>query len=209
MKLIDILARELKVWPEGPVIVYHIGLRSRSLRITGYDVFGNVVWQGENPNYPIDPDLDFEEIVSRVKWQAARDALSEKCEHSHGNDRGCPECGEEFAPAWNGKGLPPVGICEFRSLTRTNGEWTEVEVVGHFKAQESMVAAYVPLHGLRTVGQAIAECFRPIRTAEQIAAEERAKEINRLSEITGLTVGAYKTVFEAIIDSHYRKQVAK
>ena len=59
------------------------------------------------------------------------------------------------------------------------------------------------------MGQAIAECFRPIRTAEQIAAEERAKEINRLSEITGLTVGAYKTVFEAIIDSHYRKQVAK
>lgn len=75
-------------------------------------------------------------------------------------------------PKWVEGELPPVGtVCECR-CSATNDKWLEVEVLVHFKAAVD-VAVFVPMHGRRESSQAVSACFRPIRTPEQIAAEER------------------------------------
>lgn len=101
---------------------------------------------------------------------------ADECEHSHGNAQGCPECGEEFAPAWNGEGLPPVGaVCE---NLFPRGDWVQVIIVAHdhldgedravFRLEHKQTDSYF--------GDTV-DKFRPIRTAEQISAEERAAAI--------------------------------
>jgi hypothetical protein len=85
----------------------------------------------------------------------------------------------ERPAGWAGEGLPPVGtVCECRS-TLTGDDWKEVEILAHFKAPGA-VAAFVPTSGYRQVAQAIAGCFRPIRSPDQIAAEERKGAIHEM-----------------------------
>ncbi|HHX6267734.1 TPA: hypothetical protein ACVGI0_006077 [Pseudomonas aeruginosa] len=95
---------------------------------------------------------------------------------------------------WNGQGLPPVGTnCEYRS----NDGWLQCEVVAHRNNAAVVLnhhyeADFVPPQDLR-----------PIRTPEQIAAEERAKAIEEMcfAEET-LTVKQAKALF----DAGYRRQ---
>lgn len=95
---------------------------------------------------------------------------------------------------WNGQGLPPVGTnCEYRS----NDGWLQCEVVAHRNNAAVVLnhhyeADFVPPQDLR-----------PIRTPEQIAAEERAKAIEEMcfAEET-LTVKQAKALYEA----GYRRQ---
>ncbi|HFF2144612.1 TPA: hypothetical protein ACGWT7_005276, partial [Pseudomonas aeruginosa] len=75
--------------------------------------------------------------------------------------------------AWDGRGLPPVGIeCEF-SLNVGSIGWAEGRVIGHdgVFAVISHKGKYYPRneHGVR-----------PIRTHEQIAAEEREKAVQEM-----------------------------
>lgn len=88
-------------------------------------------------------------------------------------------------PAWTGEGLPPVGtVCEYKPY-QISSKWYQVEIIAHFR-NKAMVAAFIPTgDDGKTVAQAIAECFRPIRTPEQIAEEARIAELN-------LMVGAIK-----------------
>lgn len=131
---------------------------------------------------------------------------------------GDPSCGsfhnskrESFSyvtlrPApWTGEGLPPVGtVCEFKTYGR-NAEWSEVEIIAHFR-NNAPVAAFIQTGGgHKTVNQAIAECFRPIRSPEQIAADEREAGITQMREL----VGSLNThPFSELWDAGYRKQPA-
>lgn len=74
-------------------------------------------------------------------------------------------------PAWTGIGLPPVGtVCE------VDGE--KVFVVAHHMNGINAIYAEAPDSGLLYYGEP--NEFRPIRTPEQIAAEEREKAIEQL-----------------------------
>lgn len=78
-----------------------------------------------------------------------------------------------------GEGLPPVGVvCE----VKLQEEWSLCEIIAHFQQPQAMVAAFTvaQFHGGKKLDSKIAECFRPIRTPEQIAAYERSKYCDRI-----------------------------
>lgn len=73
-------------------------------------------------------------------------------------------------PEWTGEGLPPVGtVCECRVVS--GADWVECEVVAH-KHKDAHVYA-IAFVDENTVMLSGGVRFRPIRTAEQIAAEEK------------------------------------
>lgn len=113
--------------------------------------------------------------------------------------------------AWNGEGLPPVGtVCE--ALWNTGrGEWLPVKVFGVNEHGQPIFRwedgpeKYQYLAGPLT-GPSGNKHFRPIRTPEQIAAEEREKAIKEMVEILG---GLWASEAEAagfLYDAGYRKQ---
>ncbi len=85
--------------------------------------------------------------------------------------------------AWDGQGLPPVGtVCEYNNLephpVNTDLKWSPVHIVAHDTQGGEVFAVFSSLsgyHGDRRPG-----CFRPIRTPEQIAAEEREKAVQEM-----------------------------
>lgn len=94
--------------------------------------------------------------------------------------------------------LPPVGTkCVFFSDDFENEYYwnedltneCEVEILAHFKSYKDCsvadVVAFVFEHNGNSyqVEQAIAGCFRPIQTPEQIAAQERKKVIDAISDV--------------------------
>jgi len=118
---------------------------------------------------------------------------------------------------WTGDGLPPVGtVCEFAGF---NPEETlptdprvgdQVTVIAHFKSGSIDVAAFTfyaaPEFKYLQVAQGAYGCFRPIRTAEQIAAEEREKAVDEMFDIWSQADGS-RQAFATIYDIGYRKQV--
>lgn len=84
---------------------------------------------------------------------------------------------------WNGTGLPPVGtVCEVYDCTheytkRFNGQHVRI-IAHHIDVDGDTVAVFAAddyeFHGLTE------RRFRPIRTPEQIAAEERERYITRM-----------------------------
>ncbi|WP_447651023.1 hypothetical protein [Pseudomonas abietaniphila] len=111
---------------------------------------------------------------------------------------------------WSGEGLPPVGtVCEFE-VGKGSGDWRECEVIA---IKDDHAVCWIHLNKVLTTKGA---CLRPIRTAEQIAADERLHEIrNALTTINSrvlfpndLVRGNILTAaVEAMIDAGYRKQV--
>lgn len=80
-----------------------------------------------------------------------------------------PDGSDVSTKTWTGEGLPPVGtVCE-AMLPSAGHQWVEVLVVWHHPELEGSAA--VVHGGGRLVGWSSA--FRPIRTPEQIAADER------------------------------------
>lgn len=78
--------------------------------------------------------------------------------------------------AWNGEGLPPAGtVCEYN----LGGEWVEVEVFAHrpSDANRGTDAIFDMKPSARWMYSCRPERFRPLRTPEQIAAEEQEKAI--------------------------------
>lgn len=85
---------------------------------------------------------------------------------------------------WDGIGAPPVGaVCEVRAEHIREGDWTEVKVLArglHEKDVAVLVAEHVDglvneMHCILYSG--FEDHFRPIKTKEQPAAEEREKAI--------------------------------
>ena len=118
------------------------------------------------------------------------------------------ECVPHYRPEWNGEGLPPAGIdAEFLGH---NGDWLAGQYIGQFNGQ--MV---VGCHTTGAVGFLSSEEFRPIRTAEQIAADERLHAISnactsiaKIIEPYNLNLecsAAMRATVEAMIDAGYSK----
>ncbi|HFH3850473.1 TPA: hypothetical protein ACGJ2U_004888 [Pseudomonas aeruginosa] len=99
--------------------------------------------------------------------------------------------------AWDGQGLPPVGA---KCLTDRNDFLREVTILCHGKTR-TFVFDHVSQEEICLVLKD--RVFLPIRTPEQIAAEERKKAIEEMcfAEET-LTVKQAKALFEA----GYRRQ---
>ncbi|MGU2021561.1 hypothetical protein ACSEUE_11090 [Pseudomonas aeruginosa] len=98
---------------------------------------------------------------------------------------------------WNGKGLPPVGtVCEYRHMIWPEYRPCEIRYI----SEESLVAYD---NGQEQFYRTCDMLFRPVRTLEQIAAEEREKAIEEMcfAEET-LTVKQAKALF----DAGYRRQ---
>jgi hypothetical protein len=189
MKLIDILARELKEWPEGVE------------QLTQSQV-DNELYQSFPEDHPMGahslaPKVDLEThhserdpypVVTRAEWQVAVDAVNE------------PKVTE-----WNGEELPPVGtVCEFMkhsSPPSPEGQWAVGDIryvsdctviIGGDKCEH--------VHHPRNCS------FRPIRTPEQIAAEERLKAIDEMAAVYKSNYeGHVKDGCQALYDAGYRK----
>ncbi|RUF39981.1 hypothetical protein IPC1108_28315 [Pseudomonas aeruginosa] len=110
---------------------------------------------------------------------------------------------------WNGQGLPPVGtVCEYRCNDSCGpNDWTAVHVLAH-AAHGSDTAMLLAEDNNGEPGTMYGRIWvpgtcRPLRTPEQIAAEEREKAIEEMcfAEET-LTVKQAKALYE----SGYRRQ---
>lgn len=108
----------------------------------------------------------------------------------------------DLLDAWDGSGLPPVGtVCEY---IWTDGEdWRKCEVVAHYFADVVAVdvlectAACLP-----------AGLFRPIKTPEQTAAEDRLHAIDEMNDLI-LGWGVEKRMLAVLYDAGYRKTEVK
>lgn len=149
MKLVDILAIKLKSWPEA-----EDSLRQSHDGAVHYRV-GDDICRHEM-------DLAEDQItssVSRAEWMAAVAAL-------HGGES------QNVAQAdWNGEGLPPVGTaCE----VDVSGVWISGVVLAHcLPPKEGFAVAQID--GEVGIAIGVEHDFRPIRTPEQIAEDEREK----------------------------------
>lgn len=82
-------------------------------------------------------------------------------------------------PKWTGAGLPPVGtVCEMRDSDAGTWEAGEVRYISHL----IVVMRYKGQKGnIEEASEAKFAQFRPLRTPEQIAADEREREIESLA----------------------------
>ncbi|WP_311185474.1 hypothetical protein [Pseudomonas aeruginosa] len=107
--------------------------------------------------------------------------------------------------AWDGQGLPPVGTgCEVKN--DISDSWDAVdEILAHTVIKGTAVAVFK--RGDHIAYSPKSE-FRPIRTPEQIAAEERSKECDRIFFILSNVEreGNRSDMAEAIYDAGYRRQ---
>lgn len=104
---------------------------------------------------------------------------------------------------WTGEGLPSVGvICE---LWVRDDLWASCQVIA-MDEQDGQPVSVVRYGGGYYAGTN--KCLRPIRTAEQIAAEEREKAVNEMVS----SLGRFNSIYEAcgmLYDENYRKRVGK
>lgn len=175
MKLVDILARELTAWPETTRLA-----QDSNGHVFGWTGFPN--WDGDqwlidagaslDKFRPGEMDLADDHMtssVTRAEWQAAVDALN------------APKVVE-----WDEVGLPPVGLDV--EIKRGNCTWIDGDewqigktatVMASFLNSRDIEMASVQFPG----GHCeciLARCLSPIRTAEQVAAEEREAEDNEV-----------------------------
>lgn len=98
---------------------------------------------------------------------------------------------------WNGEGLPPVGtVCEYYA---NDDDWRRCLIVGH---HIGVAIAWVShAHIFSTSGGIL----RPIRTPEQIAAEEREKAIDDLYRLLNTASSGKYHIAAHLYDAGYRK----
>ncbi|KSR40493.1 hypothetical protein [Pseudomonas aeruginosa] len=101
--------------------------------------------------------------------------------------------------AWDGQGLPPVGtVCEYRHMIWPEYRPCEIRYI----SEESLVAYDDAQEQFYRTCDML---FRPIRTPEQIAAEEREKAVGDMAmSIQGVPY-QYPTLY-ALFDAGYRRQ---
>lgn len=116
---------------------------------------------------------------------------------------------------WDGEGLPPVGTvceCRIRYAVTSDGDWTRVICRYALRNRREVVVEYCDTNLAGNVDGTINDEtweFRPIRTPEQIAAEELRSALKDACAIAGCAVGSnYGKIVESVIKAGYRKQVA-
>ena len=163
--------------------------------------------------------------VTRAEWQAAVDALNQsELDAVLAKNEQLAAARAERIPVWNGEGFPPVGLDV--EIKRGNCTWIDGDewqigktatVMASFLNSRDIEMASVQFPG----GHCeciLARCLSPIRTAEQVAAEEREKArtevLNAMTKVKNeyepeaLWKFRLKVVGE-MLDMGYRKQVAK
>ncbi|MBD9459148.1 hypothetical protein IB241_15810 [Pseudomonas sp. PDM05] len=105
---------------------------------------------------------------------------------------------------WPGNGLPPVGtVCEYLGAHQYN-EWSEVKIFGSWRN-----FVFVDFtDGWRQEDNP--KRFRPLRTPDQIAADERQRVVMAIGDILITSRGNSNEYHQAglIYDAGYRKQPA-
>lgn len=229
-KLVEILARELKEWPGLAVVAVQDGDKRQTIKFAGsrHTQLGrglinpekDRIWQADRWDIGICCDFDCAylaedhatAIVTRAEWQAAVDALYPPL---------------AIKEEWDGAGLPPAGtVCEWAGYTYAPEDPREpdlhvgdsVEIIAHFKDGDFDLAAFIfnpkkhnPVRGMAWVNQGGPGCFRPIRTPEQIAAEDRDLAIAEMVATAKMATGFGQNVADhaALYDAGYRKQEPK
>lgn len=183
MDLLSLLVKEFSEWPsiEGRECKFIVQEGDREL----YAAFDcEPVYRGAEAWYPSALDRDDGDYFSPRKWLIDRAddwqsaIITKEAWEAARSSKGATE-----AVAWSGEGLPPVGtICEWRDDDA--GCWHKVEVrylskhtaLLHFPGDGDgdgdTEGAFAPNY-----------CqFRPLRTPDQIAAEERKKVIDKMVE---------------------------
>lgn len=189
MKLVDILAKGLKSWPEGLECL-------SQLKGTGYIINGKGFdGRAFDALQIADETLVAGAIVTRAEWQAAVDALNAPKVVEW------PSLGETVevikGPAeWDDYQRPMIGV--------------EGKVRSVFKndCDQKIVAIELSSGECKCF---IVECIKPARTAEQVAAEERINAItemrlaviNAANRKTATTDECLATV--ALYDAGYRR----
>ena len=144
-----------------------------------------IKWK-EWPNDSIKVVVDGAHTCTRPEWLAAVDALN------------APK-----VVGWDGVGDPPaMSKIEYKSV---GGTWKKGVFVGRVYGKIVAGCDETEVVGWLSSGE-----MRPIRTAEQVAAEEREKEIADMMEVTsdGITCMDRDDAL-ALYKAGYRKQVAK
>ena len=103
---------------------------------------------------------------------------------------------------WDVNGLPPVGAeCEY--YCSEHAKWRKCEIVAYYFANVVAVdvldSSAVLMHPTM---------FRPIKTPEQIAAEERSAAIQEMMGVAS-GFGRFLDILESLYDAGYRKTEVK
>lgn len=108
-------------------------------------------------------------------------------------------------PSWSGEGLPPVGVvCEAR-WGRTN--WSRCVVFAHKPNANGGTDVLVDVDGDWTFFDK-PSMFRPLRTPEQIAADERESAVSEMRSrfaIYDIAGVPWENLFAQMYDAGYRK----
>lgn len=113
-------------------------------------------------------------------------------------------------PAWNGEGLPPAGVtCEVKSIEG----WhlcTVFAIKPGINSDEALYDYAEDDGSLAWSSCASAELFRPIRTPEQIAADDREAAIQQMCADAGRPDMPSRSIAQAamLYDAGWRKQEA-
>lgn len=179
MRLVELLARELEEWPEGADCVWQSEVDMEVYFGAGESCFEFFATEAaDDRGYPDDAVG-----VTREEWVAERARLASTA-----------------TAEWNGEGLPPVGtVCEYHSK---DNEWMVCEVVAH----RNNAAVVLDAHDQAEL--VTRQDFRPIRTQEQITAQEREQVLDDIYRIirTVDRPGNKADMAEALYDAGYRKQ---
>ena len=117
--------------------------------------------------------------------------------------------------AWNGAGLPPVGAKVILSDANHDVFEPYKEMIG---VEVTVVASFASPAGFDMIACALPDglcgCFRadmarPIRTPEQIAAEERERAISEMLRIYTDGAAGHCGGIAALYDAGYRRQEPK
>ena len=176
MKLVDILASELKHWPSTRTAAVGQS-NSGSLHLNEEPRHGSEFFGWTTCKFTMAEDCQ-SAWVTRDEWQAAVDALNQsELDAVLAKNEQLAAARAERIPAWNGEGLPPVGIeCEWHP--NVHG-WVKVKILGR-DGSDTWYRASGEEHSQTCRNMAF---FRPIRTAEQVAAEEREKAVFEIAHI--------------------------
>ena len=122
---------------------------------------------------------------------------------------------ERPSPAWSGEGLPPVGLrCE-AAIPHTSGPdnersfiWIEGSVIAYYEIKGKTYAWFAEDDGFYPPN--VLE-FRPVRTPEQVAADEREAAVAAMLELdpylpnTTLGMMSRADFCRTLYDAGYRK----
>lgn len=115
-----------------------------------------------------------------------------------------------ITPSWSGEGLPPVGtVCEMQDC---QGSWVNVTIIAN---HAGFAHGWDSVHECAHFSPHVCE-FRPIRTPEQIAADEREAAIGKMVQAIYLVrcgldctplspADEAKCASAALYDAGYRK----